>query len=190
MKLNILPGSLARRAAGKYIRKKSYAGSRNRKITNWAEVKSIAFLVDGHDPAALRMLLNQLHAYAQKGKKVHIFGYVKKLPPFEEDGIYWFTNKDLNWAGLPKPSVLKALNIQTYDLLINTAEIKVSTLHYLSALSHATLRIGPYAEEWAECYDFMIIQDPGETVPELLKKAEYYLSTFNKQYAQVHGTTD
>ena len=41
------------------------------------KLKSIAFLVDGHDPAALRMLLNQLHAYARKERK-YIFSDTSK----------------------------------------------------------------------------------------------------------------
>lgn len=185
MKWSILPGSWTQRFAEKYLLQKGVAEIRERTLINWKQIQSIAFLVDGSAPEELRLLLNRINTYSLQGKKVHLYGYVKKFPPFDQEGIYWFTNKELNWAGLPGSGILKAFNMQTYDLLINTADNKVRPLHYLAAQSHAKLRIGPYSEEWKAYYDFMIIQDKKSTTNDLLDQAEYYLNHFNQSYASV-----
>ena len=36
----------------------------------YARIKTMAFLVDGSDPIALRELLNYLHRYTEEGKKI------------------------------------------------------------------------------------------------------------------------
>jgi hypothetical protein len=183
MKWRLIPGSVTQKMAERYLAKKEYTQNNPRLLKNWNDVQTIVFLVDGTKPEALRLVLNRLHTYEKAGKKISIFGYVRKHPPFDQDGIYWFTNADLNWYGLPGISVLKALHLQPFDLLINMGQVELQPLHYIAALSHAQLRIGPYHQHWSVYYDFMIMQEEENDFNDLLDKIEYYLNTFNKQDA-------
>jgi len=155
-----------------------------RSLMNWDSVKSIVCLVDALQTDNLWLLLNRLHTYASDSRTVHIFGYTKNIPPFEDYGIQWFNNKKLNWMGIPNASVIKSLNIHHNDLLINAGNKNTLPLHYLSALSTAQIRIAPFYEKYLNYYDFMFREvDNSEA---LLNHIEHYLSRTNtKQYAQV-----
>ncbi|MBC8046060.1 MAG: hypothetical protein H7Y00_04645 [Fimbriimonadaceae bacterium] len=164
---------------GKFIRSKPYTDSHERKIAIWKDIKTIAFLLDGTDAIALRILLNRIYTYEDEGKKVSLFGYVKKSPPFKQEPIKWITQKDLNWIGIPKMSNIKSFIEKDFDVLINTAEKSIRPLEFVSTYSKANLRIGLFEEKKTYCYDFMIRQLPGETVDDYLTQVELYLKMMN-----------
>lgn len=134
----------------------------------------MAFLVDGSDPIALRELINYLHKYIDEGKKISFIGYVKKLPPFEEEDIIWITNKDMNWIGIPKMAKIKHFIERDFDVLINTTLKSTRPLEYISTYSKAALRIGRYDAKKTYCYDFMMHLNQ-ENVFEYLEQVERYL---------------
>lgn len=78
---------------GRFIRSKPYTDTHARNTIPYAGIRSMGFLVDGSDPIALRELLNTLKKYEDEGKKLFFLGYVKKLPPFEDEDIVWITKK-------------------------------------------------------------------------------------------------
>lgn len=135
----------------------------------------MGFLVDGSDPLALRQLLNRLYSYEKEGKKLTLIGYVKKLPPFQDEHIKWITKKDLSWVGIPKMSGIKFFLERQFDVLINTSLRNIRPLEFVSTYSKAGLRIGLYDEKRIHSYDFMLRLLPGETVDDLLNQAEHYL---------------
>lgn len=134
----------------------------------------MAFLVDGSDPIALRQLLNHLHKYRDEGKKIFFLGYVKKLPPFEDEEIVWLTAKDLNWIGIPKVTKIKHFIEKDFDVLINTSMKTIRPLEYVSTYSKAGLRIGKYDEKKTFCYDFMMHTENTDAM-QYLDQVERYL---------------
>ncbi len=101
--------SIKNQLLNRVIRSKPYPDTHLRKLIPYESIKSMAFLIDGSDHIALRLLLNRLSKYRSDGKRVSFFGYVKKFPPFEDEGILWLTKKDLNWIGTPKSSQIKKI---------------------------------------------------------------------------------
>ena len=49
---------------GRFIRSKPYTDTYEQKTKEYAKIKTMAFLVDGSDPIALRELINYLHKYS------------------------------------------------------------------------------------------------------------------------------
>lgn len=137
------------------------------------KIKTMAFLVDGTDPIALRQLLNYIDRYRAEGKKITVFGYVKKLPPFDED-IIWITAKDKNWIGIPKINRIKHFIEREFDVLINTSMTTNRPLEYVSTYSKAKLRIGRFDQHKTFAYDFMM-QINDEDVFSYLAQVEHYL---------------
>lgn len=163
----------------RYIQSKSYAHNKSRKTLNWNEIKTIGFLIDGSDPIQLRLLLNRLYDYSAQGKKIEFLGYVKKLPPFEEENIKWITKKDLSWAGIPKSQVIKDFIEKEFDVLINTHITSERPLEFIAAFSNAKLRIGAYAEKNTPCYDFMMQLADGADANVYMDQVEHYLKMLN-----------
>lgn len=160
---------------GRFIRSKPYTDTHKRNIQNFDEIKSMAFLLDGSDPVELRELLNRLHTYLDIGKKVFFLGYVKKLPPFENEQITWITKKDLNWIGIPKVGKIKSFIERDFDVLINTSLSTIRPLEYVSTYSKAKLRIGKFDDKKTYCYDFMLHLDNNANVMGYLDQVERYL---------------
>jgi len=159
---------------GRFIRSKPYTDTHARQTIEYDQIKSMAFLVDGSNPIALRELLNTVHKYALDGKKIFFFGYVKKLPPFEQEEIIWITQKDMNWFGIPKAPKIKHFIEREFDVLINTSMKTIRPLEYVSTYSKAKLRIGKFDDKKTYCYDFMMHMD-NENVYEYLEQVERYL---------------
>lgn len=158
---------------GRFIRSKPYTDTQTRTALPYDRIKTMAFLVDGSDPIALRQLLNYIERYRDEGKKVTVLGYVKKFPPFEED-IVWITAKDKNWIGIPKMFRIKHFIEKEYDVLINTSMVTNRPLEYISTYSNAKLRIGRYNSDKTYAYDFMM-QTESDDVFNYLAQVEHYL---------------
>jgi len=158
---------------GRFIRSKPYTDTQTRQALPYDKIRTMAFLVDGSDPIALRQLLNYIERYRDEGKKISVLGYVKKLPPFEED-ILWITAKDKNWIGIPKVSRIKHFLEREFDVLINTSMITNRPLEYISTYSKAKLRIGKFDQHKTYAYDFMM-QTNSDDVFSYLAQVEHYL---------------
>lgn len=149
-----------------------------RNMLPWDTIRSIVFLVDGNSPEKLRLLLNHLWQFHTNGKKVHVIGYTRKLPPFEDDGIFWFNNKLTDWKGIPSATVMKAATLKKPDLLVNVAHPSVRPLHYLAALTPSVLRIAPYEASIKKYYDCLLSGSIG--IEGFLLQMEHFLGTFNQ----------
>lgn len=159
---------------GKYIRSKKYTDTHPRATRSYDEIKQMAFLLDGSDPIALRLLLNRIAQYRKQGIKISLLGYVRKLPPFQEEGIRWITKKDLSWIGIPKTRGIKHFIEQRFDVLINTAMQSLRPLEYISTYSKAALRIGKFSASKTYCYDFMLHFE-GQDAEAFLDQVDHYL---------------
>ena len=159
---------------GRFIRSKPYTDTYERKTKEYAKIKTMAFLVDGSDPIALRELINYLRKYIDEGKKISFIGYVKKLPPFEDEDIIWVTNKDMNWIGIPKMQKIKHFIEKDFDVLINTSMQVNRPLEYISTYSKAALRIGKFDPKKTYCYDFMM-RIEHDNIYAYLEQVEHYL---------------
>ncbi len=157
----------------KFIRSKPHANGYERKTKDYEHIKTMAFLLDGSDPIALRELLNRLHAFREDGKKLFYLGFVKKLPPFEDEEIIWVTAKDMNWFGIPKTGKIKHFMEREFDVLINTSMKPIRPLEYVSTYSKASLRIGKYDEKKTFCYDFMMRMENNDVMNFLDQVARY-----------------
>jgi len=160
---------------GRFINSKPYTDTHARSVKTYDQVKTMAFLLDGSDPIALRELLNHLDKYRKDGKKLSFLGYVKKLPPFDQDQIVWLTRKDMNWLGMPKATQIKSFIEKNFDVLINTTLNTIRPLEYVSTYSKAALRIGRFDEKKTYCYDFMMHLDGPASVYDYLSQVDRYL---------------
>ena len=176
--MKLVPSLLSSRAADKYIARINDTIDEQRKMLPWDAIRSIVFLVDGSSPEKLRLLLNHLWQYQSNGKKVHVIGFTKKLPPFEDDGIFWFNNKLTDWKGIPAATVLKAATLKHPDILVNVANPGVRPLHYLAALTPSILRIAPYNASIKKYYDCLLSGSIG--VEGFIQQMEQFLGTFNQ----------
>ncbi|MFI5170827.1 MAG: DUF6913 domain-containing protein [Chitinophagales bacterium] len=161
------------RLFGRFVNSKKYTDTHVRKALDYDHIKSMAFLVEGSDPIALRELLNHLNKFEKDGKKVTYLGYVKKFPPFEDE-ITWITKKDLSWIGIPTTKKIKHFIEKEFDVLINTSMKTIRPLEYVSTYSKAGLRIGKFDDNKTFCYDFMMNMDDNNVIT-YLEQVERYL---------------
>lgn len=81
-----------------------------------------------------------------------------------------------NWDDLDKKYMLPysprtdRFIVKRYDLLLNLYHKPYPPLMFISNMSYAKCRVGPYIESIKECLDILIPHEPGDNLPQLIEK--------------------
>ncbi len=105
-------------------------------------------------------LLNFREELANQQKIVTILIFQSKkqeLPIVTETSLVKvFSQKDLNYLGLPKSELHKAITEQPHDLAINLCSPDFFLGHYILAIAKLSFCTAFYTEKYAYIYDFMV----------------------------------
>ena len=129
------------------------------KMVNLETAKSIGILFDATDPARRDRVLKYVEELKKKNKSVKSLGYFDSKLENTNFVFKYFNAKNIDWAYRPTGEEVNFFIQQPFDLLINLEPETKTYTEYITALSKANLKIGPYTEN-TYCYDLMI--DTGE----------------------------
>lgn len=134
----------------------------------------ILFSADVH--AENEIVQSYAERLKQEGKEVQLLGYLNER---NRDSSYLFpyiTRKDITWYGKPKGGTAGFFIKYPFDLLINFCDKEILPLEYISALSHASFRVGFNEKNLLEPYDCILLTDHDRTTAELINNIDKYLS--------------
>lgn len=130
--------------------------------------KSICLIINVTevDPKELISIADYLTKLEESGKQIAVVevNYKSRSKPiFNETVRSIFVNPArCTWAGAPEQGILKMINKQHFDVLINTDTSGKATSRLLAAMSNAKTRVGPYTDEDSVKYYEMTIEVAGE----------------------------
>lgn len=138
--------------------------------------RHIGILFNATDPANNVTIQNYAQSYKEKDKRVEILGYIHGSHPQESLPFPFFSRKRLTWLFIPKDPAVDHFMNQRFDILLNAYTDNRAVLDYITTLSNAKMRVGPYRKSKTECYDVMVdLNQKHPPLNELLNTFERYL---------------
>ena len=143
------------------------------------EAKKIGILYDATDASNFEIVKAYVKNVRSRQKDILALGYVdrKELPSnqFAQYGLDFFTRKHLNWQMIPQYTIVSNFMVEKFDILINLTSNSCFPLRYITALSHARFRVGPFDRKNMMCYDLMIDTKGEEGIKVFIEEVENYL---------------
>jgi hypothetical protein len=161
------------------------AQGRQRRASNFSEIREIAIVYDATDRNAYQSILNYVRLLKEERKKVVSFGYInsKDKTQFLEPKLtdHYFTRYDINAINLPKTIAIKEFIHYEFDVLIDLSIAPQLPIQYIFALSQARFKVSanlPYQQLYA---DLTIDTSKQHTVEYLIIQLKHYLNLVNKK---------
>jgi len=152
---------------------------RRRNITRYPvsfeQARTVGLLFDATDLLNRNVVRQYAEELKNKGKEVTLFAFLQENEKNSNFAFKHFTKKDLNWFQYPNEEAINGFINQPFDFLINLYLDQQPALEYVSGLSKAHLRVGPYSEK-LHCYDLMIDTARQPNLDFFVKHVSYFLN--------------
>ena len=155
---------------------------RNCSLTNASSIGLLYYLADEATYHIIEAFIQTLN---ENRKKVRLICYTEAkliphyfIPKLAQDVL---TVKDLNWFHKPTRSFVKEFISEEFDLLIDLSLNDYFPLHYIAAMSAASLKVGRFEEDQTDHYDLMIHASPDTNLNEFISQIDHYLNMLNQK---------
>ena len=158
--------------------------SLNRSSVEFSTAKSIGILFDATDAASRNKVLDYVQKLINKGKQVNLLSFVKKKKKDLNFPFKFFTLQDVSWKMIPENNAINQFISKRFDILISlylpTQKEKLvnKPLEYISALSKANFRVGPFCGN-TNSFDLIIDTPKNVDLEYLIKQIEFFLYRIN-----------
>jgi Family of unknown function (DUF6913) len=164
------------------IRKGLKKISRNRKVHNFKSARTIAVLFDANDKTGFEEIKLFDKFLKELNIQADFLGYslLDELPSdmILRDRFKLISPKNLDFFQRPKSEEMKAFIQKEYDILIDLAIKRYFVIDYLSSLSVAHFKVGPFREDKNE-YDLMIHIEQDPSAGYFIEQIKNYVSIIN-----------
>ncbi|MEL6276769.1 MAG: hypothetical protein AAFQ37_06135 [Bacteroidota bacterium] len=142
------------------------------RVVNPDTAKTIAILFPADSVDDRKTVEAYRQARKQSGLRTELLGYFTKHVGNSSFGFDHFSNKDLNWYGIPGGERVEKFLERPCDLLMCLGNAGHKQLDFLASLKDAGLRVGPYSEAPDNPYDVLfsiegIAKDLGEQLKQI-----------------------
>ncbi len=172
------------------IREKIFVRSLNEKIKNRLQGKrrglnfdksrTIGILFDATNMENRNLVLEYAEQLRSQKKQVKLLGFFDSKMKDENFTFRHFNRSDIDWAFRPKGSNVEEFMNQQFDVLINLNTSSTTSTEYISALSKANFKVGPFTERTI-CYDLMIDTDQRTSLRKFIDQMEGLLEKTKAQ---------
>ena len=152
---------------------------------DFEDAQFIGILFDATDGNHRNVVLDYAKSLEKNGKKVKLLGFVKNKQKDLSLPFKFFTLRDVSWKMIPNSDDIERFLNEKFDILINLylpAQEKDSKknqpIEYISALSKASLRVGPFSENTAS-FDLIIDVRSDADLQQLIKQIDFFLNRIN-----------
>jgi hypothetical protein len=146
-----------------------------RKATSLIKAGEIGILFDASDPDKISIINNFADSLKRDRKKIVMLGFYNQPRNAINFNFSYFNTKNLNWYHGPRGAVVDEFILRKFDILIGAFVGENLPLEYVSALSHASFRIGSFVKEKTYAYDFMVDMKGKEDLQLLMNQYRHYL---------------
>ncbi len=158
-----------------FLRKELLTHAVSRKLISLANSNEIGILFDASDPDKVSVINNFAESLKKEKKKIVLLGFYNVPKKAINFNFSYFNKKDLNFFQIPKNELVKEFMERKLDILINAYTAENLPLEYISALSHASFRMGSFNKEKTYAYDFMVDMKNENDLKFLLDQYRHYL---------------
>lgn len=157
----------------------------DRKFLGFEKANNIGILFDATDLNSRDFALQYANQLDKRGKKVKLLGFFDSKLDDANFTFKYFNRKSLDWAGRPNGEAIREFIEQAFDLMINLDTVSKPQAEYVSALSRAHLRVGPFTEH-TFCYELIIDNSDARSLKTFVQQMEFILEKTNTRQ---HETT-
>jgi hypothetical protein len=158
---------------------------RTKKNCSLKSARSIGLLYYLADEATYHTIEAFIQNLNDNRKRIRLICYTEAkiiphyfIPKLAQDVI---TIKDLNWFRKPARGFVEEFIHEGFDLLLDLSLNDYFPLHYIAALSSASLKVGRYDESQTDTYDLMIHTTPETSLDEFIRQIDHYLNMLNQE---------
>lgn len=139
------------------LKKQAFENEPNKAFVTYDKAKKILILFESDFEEKNEFVKSIIKQLTDDGKKVTAWGFSHKktITSILTPGFTIFNKKSFNWSGKPKSEVLKQIEAEQFDLLINLSHNHFSYLLYLALFAKAQFKVGAKYHE-AQLYDLSI----------------------------------
>ena len=148
-----------------------------RRAVTYESAQTIGILFDATELKHRETVLAFSKKLKERDKKVKLLGYFNNKQDVNAFPFKAFNKTEVDWLMRPKGETCESFMNTSFDLLIGIYEGNNLPLEYITALSKAHLRVGPYTDN-TYCYDLMIDTDKRD-LENYIKQVEFYLNKMN-----------
>lgn len=156
-----------------------------RTFPGFEKATHIGILFDATDLNQRDFVLQYAHQLDKRGKKVKLLGFFDSKLDDPNFTFKYFNRKNLDWAGRPKMEAIREFTEQAFDLMINLDTISKPQAEFVSVLSRAHLRVGPFSTH-TFCYELMMDASDARSLKTFVQQMEFILEKTNSRQ---HETT-
>ncbi len=150
----------------------------NRASVEFDMAESIGILFDATDASNRNKVMAYAQSMIKNGKKVSLLGFARNKQKDLSFSFKYFTLNEVNWKMIPESPEINQFMNKKFDILINLYLGKNNQIEYISALSKANLRVGPFSEN-SNCFDLMIDIPNNKGIDHLIKQVDFFLNRIN-----------
>ncbi len=140
--------------------------------------ESIGILFDATDAINRTKVMDYAKNLKKNGKKVKLLGFVKSKQKDLSFHFKFFTLNEVNWKMIPESDEVNHFIYNKFNILISLYLGKNNPIEYISTLSNASLRVGPFSEN-INSYDLIIDTPIGTDLEHLIKQVDFFLNKIN-----------
>lgn len=152
-----------------------------KKLVSFTNAKMIGILFNATDLDDRNIVLKYASKLKAKGKKIKLLGFFDNSLKDSNFTFDHFNKNNLDWALRPIGKKVQYFMNQKFDILLTLNPSTDSHSEYISTLSNAGLRVGPYTSN-LEAYDLMLDpKDPGN-IQKFINQIEFLLEKTNTKH--------
>ncbi len=146
-----------------------------RSSIRFEQAKRVGILFDATNLDNQVFVENYVQLLRKSGKQVSLLAFVDDSHEHNNLPFKYYNRKDLSWYEHPNSSDVNQFIETPFDVLLSLHIHSVKSLEYISALSHALLRVGKYDDKKIHCYDLMIDNAENTNLQHFIQQVDKHL---------------
>ena len=149
--------------------------SKRKKQVNLKSARKIGILFDATELTTRKTILDYVETLKDRQKVVRLLGYFDNRLKDNNFTFRHYNKANIDWAMRPKGEYVEEFINQDFDVLINLSPKSRKDAEYITALTGASLKVGPITDN-TNCYDLMLDTKQNIEIPQFIKQVEAILN--------------
>ena len=150
------------------------ASKREQKTFGVSNATTIGILFDATNEKQRSAVLTLVQSLEKKGKKITALAYFNAKEVPANSAFKAYSNKEINWKGIPTAEQCQAFAKQAFHLLICFNPGKIASLEWIAATSRAYMKTG-IANSQRNDYDLQLDIPADKPIQYFIEQLEIYL---------------
>jgi len=164
-----------------FLQKKQKKHQRRHKARNLDAARQVGILFDATELDTQKVIQKYVKELQDKGKVVRSLGFINDRKKHENLSFKHFSRRSLDWAYRPKSVEVARFMDYDFDILLVLSYRSNLQFEYISTLSKAQMRVGPYTEN-TDSYDLMLDASSQNDLRPFIDQVELFLKKMDSSH--------